>query len=271
MITALPRIAIAVNDFEQAVSVFGQDLGMPVLDMSDQTVPGLGAHVGMCVPEGGSNIELMAPANPDYPLSQALQKFLDRRGEGVYALMLEAPDPNAEADELLGRGLGVLPLMKGAGGRDIHPRSTHGVLIRIYPDNSVGDTGDHESDKPNLSGITRAILATADVTQAAATYGAGLGLEVGEPEHDDDRGVVAIICRAPKGGVIELVSVVDPERPFARAIDRSLENGGEGLYGLVLRAPDPQSAMATLEDKGVVADQDGLGALSVFGTRMLIE
>ena len=52
----------------------------------------------MCVPPGGSNIELMAPADPAAPLSQALRStFLDRRGEGLYALMLEAPDPDAEA------------------------------------------------------------------------------------------------------------------------------------------------------------------------------
>ena len=137
VITAMPRIAIAMHDFDAAVRMFGDVFGMPVLDFSDRTVPSLGAHVAMCIPEGGSNIELMSPADPDKPLSQALQKFLDRRGDGLYALMLEAPDPDAEADTLAERGLDVLPLMVGAAGRDVHPRSTHGVLIRVYPDNSV--------------------------------------------------------------------------------------------------------------------------------------
>ena len=45
--------------------------------------------------------------------------------------MLEAPVPDEEAEVLLENGLGVLPLMQGAGGRDIHPKSTHGVLIRV--------------------------------------------------------------------------------------------------------------------------------------------
>ena len=44
-------------------------------------------------------------ANPALPLSQAIQRTLDRRGEGFYALMLEAPDPDAEAVGLAERGL----------------------------------------------------------------------------------------------------------------------------------------------------------------------
>ena len=82
MITAMPRIAIVMHDFDLAVATFRDGFGMPVADFSRRTVPGLGAHVAMCVPEGGSNIELMAPADPDKPLSQSLQRCLDRRGEG---------------------------------------------------------------------------------------------------------------------------------------------------------------------------------------------
>ena len=118
MITAMPRIAIAMHDFDAAVRIFGDVFGMPVLDLSDRTAPSLGAHVAMCTPEGGSNIELMSPADPDKALSQALQKFLDRRGDGLYALMLEAPDPDVEAAALSERGLDVLPLMVGAAGRE---------------------------------------------------------------------------------------------------------------------------------------------------------
>ena len=155
MITAMPRIAIAVRDFSATVATFRDKLGMPVLDMSESSVESLGARLAMCVPKGGSNIELMSPADPATPLSQSLQRFLDRRGEGLFALMLEAPDPNAEAEDLSGRGLNVLPLMAGAGGRDIHPNSTHGVLIRVYPVDSFQgqrDPGDAaESDSPGLS------------------------------------------------------------------------------------------------------------------------
>ncbi|MCP3854483.1 MAG: hypothetical protein GY698_07075 [Actinomycetia bacterium] len=266
----MPRIAIAVQDFEAAVTTFRDVLGMPVVDLSADTVSSLGAHVGMCRPPGGSNIELMAPANPDLALSQALQRFLDRRGEGFYALMLEAPNPDAEADELLARDVEVLPLMEGAGGRDVHPRSTHGVLIRVYPDNSVPPQDDLVSHEPHLSGVTRAIIATTDAVKAAKAYGDGLGLEVGDRVEDSQRGVLAVTCRPPQGGVIELVSTIDTGAPFAGAVAQHLEEKGEGIYALVLRAEDPASAAATLTGRGVAAGGDSGLEVSVFGARILL-
>ena len=273
MITSMPRIAIAVQNYEQAVTVFRDVFCHPVADMSDRTVPDLGAHVGMSVPIGGSNIELMAPANPEAPLSQSLQKFLDRRGEGPYALMLEAPDPNAEAEEMAGRGIDVLPLMAGAGGRDLHPRSTSGVLIRVYPVDSVGDLSGHTSDGPVTSGITRAIIATDDAGDAAKIYRHGLGLAVDEVVNDSARGVEVATVRPPAGGTIELVAPSDPAQPFAAAITRALGETGPGLFGLVLSAPDPAEAAAVLQTRGQLVKETDAGRFEtmVFGTRFLLE
>lgn len=270
MITNMPRIAIAMHDYAGAVALFRDVFRMPVLDFSDSTVPSLGAHVGMCQPAGGSNIELMAPADPTKPLSQALQKFLDARGDGFYALMLEAPVPNDEADALLVRGVEVLPLMAGAGGRDIHPRATSGVLIRVYPNDSVAPGGAYGHEAPDVSGIVRAIVACADLTTAIAQYRDGLGLRVDEPADDDERGVRTAIVHPPKGGVIELVEAVDPSRPFAEAIARQVKEQRGGLYALVLQADDPAAAVATLAARGVEVTTDPPGAV-VFGARLLFE
>ena len=266
MINALPRIAIAMHDYEAAVETFRTTFGMPVLDFSDTTVPDLGAHVGMCMPPGGSNIELMSPANPDLPLSQALSKFLERRGEGLYALMLEAADPNAEAQELLDRDVAVLPLMAGAGGRDVHPRSTNGVLIRVYPDNSVGDHDQQPSGAPGLSGIAKVTVATADASKAADAYRRGLGLDVDEPVEDPERGVLSARARAPKGADIELVSTIDNRQAFGAAINEFVTTKGEGMYSLHLQADDPVAATERLG-----RSLDTANDLEVFGTRFCIE
>ena len=45
MITGMPRIAIAVHDFEKCVATFGEDLGMPVIDVSASSVANLGAKL----------------------------------------------------------------------------------------------------------------------------------------------------------------------------------------------------------------------------------
>lgn len=271
MITSMPRIAIAMSDYASAIETFRDRLGLPVLDFSERTVPSLGAHVGMCMPEGGSNIELMSPANPEMALSQSLQKFLDRRGEGFYAMMLEAPDPDAEAAVIAERGLSVLPLMEGAGGRDIHPRSTHGVLIRVYPNDSVGSHPPQDGSEPGLSGITKAILATSDAALAGDTYRRGFGLDVGPAEHDDERGVITVVCRPPKGGLIEFVSVVDSSRPFAQEIELFIKERNEGLYALVLKADDPASAASVLAGRGIGFGGSTQLETSLFGARILLE
>ncbi|MDA3039640.1 MAG: VOC family protein [Actinomycetota bacterium] len=269
MITAMPRIAIVVNDFERAVTTFRDVFGMPVVDFSPRTVPDLGGHVGMCQPPGGSNIELMAPSDPGAPLSRAMQKFLDARGDGLYALMLEAPEPNAEAVELEARGMDVLPLMAGAAGRDVHPRSTHGVLIRVYPDGSVAP-GTEASREPGLTGISTVIIATKDATAAADTYRHGLGLAVDAPCYDPDRGVTVARCHPAKGGSIELLSAVDTANPFAAEIDRFVTDTGGGMYALVLEADDTDRAVATLRERGVTFGGSTGRMVSIFGTRLII-
>ena len=250
MITAMPRIAIALHDFEAGIETFRQQLGLPVVDLSSGSVDSLGAKLAMCVPEGGSNIELMSPANPAAPLSESLTRFLQRRGEGLFALMLEAPNPDEEAARLAERGLNVLPLMEGASGRDVHPNSTHGVLIRVYPTNSFA--GATSPSRSGLSGIMRTVVAVRDLRHARTVYETGLGLAC-DAEHDDEsRGVRGFLCRPPAGGAIEFVTPTDLHRPFASEVATFLKDR-EGLYALTLHAEEPRQP------------------ITIFGARILIE
>ena len=255
MITGMPRIAIAARNFSDLIALFRDKLHMPVLDLSEPSRKEYGAALAMCVPQGGSNIELMSPVDPDTPLCKSLQGFIDRRGEGLFALMLEAPVPDEEAEALAARGLRIMPLMPGAFGRDVHPSSTHGVLIRVYPVDSFKGRFQGEPDRraPPLSGIVRVIVAVADIEHAAAAYGQGFGLMVDPIAEDRARGVAVAHCHPPKGGVIELVSVRDESRPFAATITRHLREDREGMYALVLESPDLQATAASLRGHGVGA------------------
>lgn len=256
MITGMPRIAIATSDYQGLVGLFREKLGMPVIDLSKMSTDEYGAALGMCVPEGGSNIELMSPVNPDTPLSKSLQGFLDRRGQGLFALMLEAPVPDEEAAVLAERGLNVMPLMPGAFGRDIHPSSTHGVLIRVYPVNSFNTPfkGERDESAPRLSGIAKVIIAVSDLDRAVEAYGTQFNMPMDksvDSELDRERGVRSAICRPPAGGVIELVEVEDASKPFASAIADFLSDGREGMYALVLQSPDLAGTEKALKAKGL--------------------
>lgn len=278
MITGMPRIAIATADFDGILDTFRNRLGVPVVDLSEETIPDLGARIAMCVPAGGSNIELMSPEVPEAPLSQSLQRFLDRRGQGLFALMLEAPDPDAEAEVLAGRGLNVLPLMAGAGGRDVHPNSTSGVLIRVYPVDSYRRDAPAGVAAGPLSGVRRVIIAVRDLAAAATAYGERLGIPADAAELDPQRGVERVLVHPPTGGTIELVSVRDRTRPFGAAVGAHLDAHPEGMYALVMHAPDPRGLLDPLKAKGldarVAADSDDvveIGRGSLFGALLRIE
>ncbi len=272
MITGMPRVAIAVHDFDGVRDLFREAFGMPVIDLSESSVASLGARLGMCVPAGGSNIELMSPADPGAPLAQSLQNFLDRRGQGLFALMLEARVPDDEAEELLRRGMNVLPLMVGAGGRDIHPKSAHGVLIRVYPTGSFTGTMADPEQSLGISGIKRVLIAVRDIDRAAVTFGEQLGLRTDAVTSDGERGVAIVRCYPPDGGVIDLIAPADPKGPGAVEINQQLERRGEGLFALVLNVLSVSDVSTRLAQRGVVLTDQAFGAaVEVFGTRILIE
>ena len=276
MITGMPRIAIAVRDFDKIITTFRDQFGMPVIDISDTSVDSLGAKLAMCVPQGGSNIEIMCPEIATAPLCQSLQRFLDRRGEGLFALMLEAPTPDDEAEVLLEKGLHVLPLMAGAGGRDIHPKSTHGVLIRVYPVNSFQGEKEQSDETLSLSGITRVMIAVHNIDQAVAVYGAKLGMPIDPVAVDAMRGVKSALCHPPTGGMIELVSVEDNMQAFAKSVEAFLQSRGEGMFALVLETQDLQKTAEVLSQRGLNVDTVTDDAIEIaradtFGALIRIE
>lgn len=276
MITGMPRIAIAVRDFDKIITTFRDQFGMPVIDISDTSVDSLGAKLAMCVPQGGSNIEIMCPEIATAPLCQSLQRFLDRRGEGLFALMLEAPTPDDEAEVLLERGLHVLPLMAGAGGRDIHPKSTHGVLIRVYPVNSFQGEKEQSDETLSLSGITRVMIAVQNIDQAVAVYGAKLGMPIDPVAVDAVRGVKSALCHPPTGGMIELVCVEDNKQAFAKSVEAFLQSRGEGMFALVLETQDLEKTAEVLSQRGLNVDTVTDDAIEIaradtFGALIRIE
>ena len=84
MITGMPRIAIAVHDFSNTVATFRDKFGMPVMDLSGTSVDDIGAKLAMCVPTGGSNIEIISSADPGTHLSQSRTIVLERPGVALF-------------------------------------------------------------------------------------------------------------------------------------------------------------------------------------------
>jgi methylmalonyl-CoA/ethylmalonyl-CoA epimerase len=125
----LDHVGIAVQLIEEALRTYQQRLGFTVHEIvviDEQKV-----RVAVLL-AGASRIELLEPTAPDSPI----QRFLERRGEGVHHLCFQVKDIRQKIEELQSASLQLISMSSETGleGRKIaflHPKSTHGVLIEL--------------------------------------------------------------------------------------------------------------------------------------------
>ena len=258
MITEMPRIAIAVRDMDQAIDRFRNALGLGVVELPG-VIDSLGIRIAMCSGTTVSHIELMAPEQHDRPQSQSLNRFMDRRGEGLFAMMFYAPDPDEEASAIGERGLPALPLLPEAGGRDFHPKGTGGVLIRIYPtaiDAMIEEPLDKElgslDQRPSgcgLSGIRAVQIVVPDLEAALAIYRDQFGLPA-EVRPPNAEGQLAV-CTPPSGSRLELLTPSDPHSKTGRF----LQEQGSGLFAIVHESEDAEASARSIQAAGIDVEQ----------------
>jgi methylmalonyl-CoA/ethylmalonyl-CoA epimerase len=129
-VSAEPRIAhvgIAVPDLDAAAAFYRDVLGLTAHPPERAD----GADI-LSFSLGDSNVELLAPRDPDGPIA----RFLAKRGPGIHHICYRVPD--LEAALATCRALGYRLVDEspriGAGGCRIaflHPRSTAGILIEL--------------------------------------------------------------------------------------------------------------------------------------------
>jgi methylmalonyl-CoA/ethylmalonyl-CoA epimerase len=122
------HVGIAVRDLDVALAFYRPLAGPPA---HRELVAHDGVEVAF-LKLGGTELELLASRAPD----SSVQRFLDRRGEGLHHLALEVGDLAAELAEWRARGAQLIDEAPrpGARGRQvafIHPRSALGVLVEL--------------------------------------------------------------------------------------------------------------------------------------------
>ncbi len=128
MIKGIHHIAIVVSDLEAAMKTYETLLGVKperVAEVPEQEIK------MACFALPGGRIELLEPTTPD----SGVNKYLQKRGEGIHHVCFESDDVDADARELIEKGfVPTTPSPQdGPEGRIIflHPKSTHGVLIEL--------------------------------------------------------------------------------------------------------------------------------------------
>lgn len=125
-----PRIAhvgIAVPDLDAALAFYRDVLGLE--PHPPETADG--ATI-LALPFGDSEVELLAPRNPDGPIA----RFLARRGPGIHHICYRVPDLDATLAACRRAGYRLIDEVPrtGAGGRRIafvHPKATAGILLEL--------------------------------------------------------------------------------------------------------------------------------------------
>ena len=136
MFTAVDHVGVAVEDFEAALALYRDTLGMPLVHRETVTEQGVEAAL---LDVGESHIELLSPLGPDTTVG----KFLARRGPGLHHVAYRVESVEEALAALSKAGMRLIDERPRTGIRNsrvafIHPSSTGGVLTEI-----VQPAGDH--------------------------------------------------------------------------------------------------------------------------------
>jgi methylmalonyl-CoA/ethylmalonyl-CoA epimerase len=133
MIIGLDHVAIAVDQLDEAIRRFAEDLGLDFKGTED--VEGAQTTTAF-FPISGTQIELIHPLNGGGPVAS----FLEKRGPGLHHLCFRTDDIEADMNRLRDKGYRLLSEQPQPGAHGtkvvfIHPKSTGGVLIELaeYP------------------------------------------------------------------------------------------------------------------------------------------
>ena len=132
MITKIEHIGIAVNDLKASEDLFKRLLGKKPYKKEEVVSEGVTTSFFKI---GEQKIELLKASTEDSPI----QKFIEKRREGVHHIALHVDSIAAEVKRMQGLGFEFISTKpkKGADNKMIvflHPRTTNGVLVELCED-----------------------------------------------------------------------------------------------------------------------------------------
>jgi methylmalonyl-CoA/ethylmalonyl-CoA epimerase len=123
------HIGVAVEDLDDAVSLYAERLGMPL--QHRETLGEQGVEV-VLVGVGASHVELLWPLAAD----TAVGRFLERDGPGLHHVAYGTDDIESALQAARDSGLELIDEQPRVGIRGtrvafVHPKSTGGVLMEL--------------------------------------------------------------------------------------------------------------------------------------------
>ena len=129
MLSAIDHVGVAVESIDDALALYRDQLGMPLVHRETVTEQGVNAAL---LDVGDGHIELLQPLGPD----TAVGKFLSRRGPGLHHVAYRVDSVQAALNACAAAGMRLIDETPRTGIRGsrvafLHPASTGGVLTEI--------------------------------------------------------------------------------------------------------------------------------------------
>jgi methylmalonyl-CoA/ethylmalonyl-CoA epimerase len=125
----IDHIGVAVEDLDEAVSLYGERFGMR--EQHRETVEAFGVEA-VLLEVGEGHVELLKPLSAD----TAVGRFLERNGPGIHHVAYQTADIDSTLDSVRSAGFALIDEQPRTGIRGsrvafLHPKSTGGVLTEI--------------------------------------------------------------------------------------------------------------------------------------------
>ncbi|HTP19083.1 MAG TPA: methylmalonyl-CoA epimerase [Solirubrobacteraceae bacterium] len=129
MLSAVDHVGVAVESIDDALAIYRDTLGMPLVHRETVFEQGVDAAL---LDVGDSHVELLQPLGPD----TAVGKFLARRGPGLHHVAYRVESVEETLKTLSAAGVRLIDEHPRTGIRGslvafLHPASTGGVLTEI--------------------------------------------------------------------------------------------------------------------------------------------
>jgi methylmalonyl-CoA epimerase len=129
MIKGIDHVGIAVKSIDEAKKFWVDTLGLKLSHIEE--LPEQKVRIAI-LKAGETTIELLEPTSPDSPV----QRFIEKRGEGLHHLTLETDKLAERLHELKSANVTLINEQPRTGSRGasiafLHPKSAHGVLVEL--------------------------------------------------------------------------------------------------------------------------------------------
>jgi methylmalonyl-CoA/ethylmalonyl-CoA epimerase len=125
----IDHIGIAVSNLDEAITTYEKILNKKL--SKTERVESEKVETAF-FQTGESKVELLGPTTPD----SVIQKFVDKKGEGIHHVAFEVEDIRAEMKRLQDEGFTLLNEQPKQGADNklvafLHPKGNHGVLVEL--------------------------------------------------------------------------------------------------------------------------------------------